>query len=231
MGGNEKGFKGIGGKGTRRQLRANEKGFKGIGGRGPGGNWETMGGKWGRMRRASKGLGDQEATGRELEPFEKAGRTAHPLRSYFLNTGKASRGSSSCSTGRKAESCPRNRRGGRQEQPTQPQWAPQPRWASQPVFTQFSPQGCLLCWQPPPWRRQQPWPRAPPGASASSPSLCSTSSEQERDKSSLRPCFIRPKPYLHPTENFCYARNNHQAAQQRENEQKPQTASAWEIWS
>ena len=71
-----------------------------------------MGGKWGRMRRASKGLGDQEATGRELEPFEKAGRTAHPLRSYFLNTGKASRGSSSCSRGKKAESCPRNRQGG-----------------------------------------------------------------------------------------------------------------------
>ena len=34
LGGNEKGFTGIGGKGTRRQLRANEKGFKGIGGRG-----------------------------------------------------------------------------------------------------------------------------------------------------------------------------------------------------
>ena len=71
LGGNEKGFKGIGGKGTRRQLRANEKGFKGTGGRGrgPGGNWETLGGKWGRMRRASRGLGqgDQEATGRHWD--------------------------------------------------------------------------------------------------------------------------------------------------------------------
>ena len=50
MGGNEKGFKGTGGKGTRRQLGdierevgANEKGFKGAG----------------------AGGGDQEATGRE----------------------------------------------------------------------------------------------------------------------------------------------------------------------
>ena len=49
----------------------NEKGFKETGGRGrgPGGNWETLGGKWGRMRRASRGLGqgDQEATGRHWD--------------------------------------------------------------------------------------------------------------------------------------------------------------------
>ena len=45
-------------------MGANEKGFKGTGAGGPGGNWETLGWKWRRMRRASRGLG--EGTRRQL---------------------------------------------------------------------------------------------------------------------------------------------------------------------